>query len=1160
MTGVRESARRVASLAMLTFLILIAWPRGASAAEELAVEIVGHDTPQTMCPGEGRPVRVQLRNTGTQTWSTQRGDRVSYRWLDAMGEPVRGGRRTELPKDVAPGATVELPAILEAPSAAGVYRLQWGIVRERVGWAASSVELARVDVNADDRAALAWTIEAGWEDTASLASAELGANGSTEVELTLRNVGCATWSAADGDAVSYHWLSPSGDTIVWDGVRTPLPEVAPGERVSVRARVVAPPTPGAHRLVWEPVREHVRWYGSATGGRHEREVEIGPPALGWSLVHGGRPPALHADQSVTVELGVRNDGTLPWSHEAGDRLSYRWSRIDAAPSESIEGMRTILEQPVAPGETAVLQARLRAPTDPGQYRLAWQPVREGVAWYGPPVDPEPPATFDIEVGRPLLAWALERRAEPRVLWAARDEAMRVVVRNEGAAIWSPEAGDRMSYRWIDDDGEIVVRDGLRTPLPGPVAPGESVVLDVRVRGLATPGRYTLVLEMVREHVAWYGDPVRGRAELRLRVMRGSSALGLGLLALACGLVVVRIRGLGRPRTRVVLGSASLPVVLALAVFVLSETFFDHAGIEPWSGARWWALSGALGWGLALGLLPTRARPWVGVATLALLSVLCLADLAYVHFFGSIVPLGALMAAHQLGDATGTVSSLLEPEYLWFLPPLLAVVVVATRGPAPMRDAPTRVHRIVLACLALGTLPAAVQLGQATFGSLGTRVFSETQNVGRFGVVNAHVFQLGRALRGLGGRSRLTEADRAEVAAFFAERSDVSAPSAHFGSARGSNLIVLQVEALQDWVVDAQVVGGPVMPFLSSATSQAARLTQVFDQTAQGRTSDAEYLVLASGHPLAEGALCFLRAESNFHTWAHALREHGYSTISAHPYKRGFWNRATIHPRYGFATSLFRRELGDGPVVGWGLADGPFLERMAERLDAQSEPFAAFLVTLSLHHPYESFPESLQSLDMGELQGTQLGNFLHAMHYFDRALESFVEDLRRRGLLDRTVLLVFGDHVAQLEETPQMLAHSGVDAWSPATPTRSRRVAAFVWGPGLEGTIDRVGGQIDLGATALHLLGVPAPPAFIGRPLVERGPGFAALAGGSAVSDDRMYVVSGRDIGREGACFDHPSGGSRPLADCRALAEQAARELAVSRRVLDHDLFRVLPAE
>lgn len=1143
----------VARVLLLLGVVLL--PRLAGAAEDLRFALVMHETRTRLCPGEVRRVHLALRNAGRTPWSPAREDRVAYHWLDARGEPVVfEGRRTELPHEVLPGETIEVDAVLEAPLVPGTYRLQWAMVREHVTWFPGEPVPVSVDVLGAGPP-LAWSIE----DADALGS--LPAGEGIDLEVTLRNTGCATWSAEHGDALSYHWWGSDGLPVVWDGVRTPLPRVGPGERATVHARVEAPPRMGRYRLQWEPLREDVAWYGVPTGGDRDLDVTVDRAALAWSLTRGGQPPRLHAKQMVTIEVGLRNEGLLPWSAEAGDRLSYRWERLDA-PGEPSEGLRSVLASAVAPGESLVVGARLQAPPVPGHYRLTWEPVREYIEWYGAPVEGGA-ADFEVEVAEPLLAFGIEKIEAPGIVWASRTGTLGVVLRNTGAEPWSPEAGDRLSYRWLDPDGRVVAADGLRTELPRDVAPGETVELDMRLRGPEDPGRFVLSLEMVREHVQWFGPPTGGKSDHHVRVVRGSAALGSGLVVLVVLVVLVWRRGLGPARARAIAGAIVLPLGVMASVFVSCETFFDLSGIDAWSGARWLSLSGAALWGLALVVLPRRVWPWAaGVLGTALL-VLALADLAYVQFFGSIVPLGALMSAHQLGDAAGTVSSLMQPAYSWLVAPWAALVALAAWGPRPTRTmgqlVPARTRPALSLALFALALPSVVSLGAATLGGLGTKVFSEARNVGRLGLANAHLFQLGRVLRSFGGPAALDEVERREVAAYYARRPRTETGRS-FGAARGMNVVVLQVEALQDWVVDAQLQGHPVMPFLASATDEALRFDHVFDQTAQGRTSDAEYLVLASGHPLAEGALCFLREGADFYTSVHALRDEGYATLSAHPYKRGFWNRAALHPRYGFSTSVFRRELGEGPVVGWGLADGPFLERMAARLEKLPQPFASFLITLSLHHPYASFPPGLQTLELGDLQGSPLGNYLHAMHYFDRSLQAFFEDLRARGLLEQMVVLVYGDHVTQLPDTPALLELAGVRSWDPAVPTRLHRVPAFLWVPGTElrGHSDRVGGQIDLGATVLHLLGVSPPAAFVGRPLVEPGVGFAALPDGSAIADDRMFVASGRDIGGEGACFDFPTGGSRPLEDCRDLARQAEQELAISRRVLDHDLFRALP--
>jgi hypothetical protein len=69
----------------------------------------------------------------------------------------------------------------------------------------------------------------------------------------------------------------------------------------------------------------------------------------------------------------------------------------------------------------------------------------------------------------------------------------------------------LSYHWLDARARLVVRyNGSRTPLPHPVAPGETVTLDAAVRAPTEPGAYILAWDMVAEHAGWFsarGAPV-----------------------------------------------------------------------------------------------------------------------------------------------------------------------------------------------------------------------------------------------------------------------------------------------------------------------------------------------------------------------------------------------------------------------------------------------------------------------------------------------------------------------------------------------------------------------------------------------------------------------------------------------------------------------------
>jgi len=87
--------------------------------------------------GETLTVTTRLANSSTETWPSAGPTRVnlSYRWLDEEGHTViPDGGRTPLPRDVAPGMSIEVEQAVRAPLEPGLYILELDLVRERVSW------------------------------------------------------------------------------------------------------------------------------------------------------------------------------------------------------------------------------------------------------------------------------------------------------------------------------------------------------------------------------------------------------------------------------------------------------------------------------------------------------------------------------------------------------------------------------------------------------------------------------------------------------------------------------------------------------------------------------------------------------------------------------------------------------------------------------------------------------------------------------------------------------------------------------------------------------------------------------------------------------------------------------------------------------------------
>ena len=83
----------------------------------------------------------------------------------------------------------------------------------------------------------------------------------------------------------------------------------------------------------------------------------------------------------------------------------------------------------------------------------------------------------------------------------------VSVKNTSNFVWYSGSANpvNFSYNWFDSNGNRVVRDGERTPLPTTLAPQDSLKLTPVIKFPDRPGNYNLTLTMVQEGVTWFND-------------------------------------------------------------------------------------------------------------------------------------------------------------------------------------------------------------------------------------------------------------------------------------------------------------------------------------------------------------------------------------------------------------------------------------------------------------------------------------------------------------------------------------------------------------------------------------------------------------------------------------------------------------------------------
>ena len=536
-----------------------------------------------------------------------------------------------------------------------------------------------------------------------------------------------------------------------------------------------------------------------------------------------------------------------------------------------------------------------------------------------------------------------------------------------------------------------------------------------------------------------------------------------------------------------------------------------------------------------------------------------------RFFGGLLPLVSALTAKQGWAVMSSVAALFLPgDVVFFVLLASGVWLAASRGDATP-DGPKRTRALVYGA-ALATSVVAVAIFALDMRNwLAARhshaIFTWRQPLSATGLFGSHLRDVARVVRAASNAGAPPSSANVEALAKFLESTRVAPPSELFGVARGKNLILVQVEAFQEWVIDTRVHGVEITPFLNRLKRERGFYFHgVWDQTLISPTADSEFLTLNSHHPMPDSAIVFRFSDNDFVALPGIFARQGYSTLSAHGYERGFWNRATIHPRYGFQQSFFDREIGTTPKIGWGIGDKAFLLRALERVDATRRPFMAFLITLTSHHPYGYLPQAERHIDTRDLP-EMLAGYIASMRYVDEALEGMFAALAKRSYAKDTVVALYGDHEARI-----LLDHAGeaqaraalsLDAQTLKDVARrsfaTRKIPLLVVVPDAKEprVFEHVGGQIDISPTLLHLFGVPKPKAMIGTPLF--GSGGAVFRGdGSAVAGDRVRFADGncRTLGGKGL----------PAADCEGLARRGDQQLQASWAITRYNLAERLSGE
>lgn len=405
-------------------------------------------------------------------------------------------------------------------------------------------------------------------------------------------------------------------------------------------------------------------------------------------------------------------------------------------------------------------------------------------------------------------------------------------------------------------------------------------------------------------------------------------------------------------------------------------------------------------------------------------------------------------------------------------------------------------------------------------------------------------------------------DSEDVISQVQEMTEKPSTQKYEGIAKGKNLIVIQIESLQNFVIGAKYNGQEITPNLNKLIgNNSIYFDNYYANIGKGNTADAEFTTLNSLYPVIDRECYSLYTDNTYNGLPWLMRDLGYRAFAIHGYEGTFWNRENAYPYQGFEEFYSLEDLDDTDTIGMGISDKSMFSQTIDILKEQEDPFFSFIITLTNHHPYE-MDEELYTIDLlEEDQGTPFGRYLETVAYTDAAIGEFVEQLKEEGLYDNTVIAMYGDHhglnCTMSENYDSVSNYLGKDY----DFDEMFNVPLIIHIPesGITETISTTGGQIDFLPTIANLFDIHIPqPYILGQDLVNSKNGFVAftvyLFEGSFVKNNVMFEISREKLFEGSRAWDIHTGEEYDIEEFYDDYERAIKLKETSKYIMDQDLM------
>ena len=445
--------------------------------------------------------------------------------------------------------------------------------------------------------------------------------------------------------------------------------------------------------------------------------------------------------------------------------------------------------------------------------------------------------------------------------------------------------------------------------------------------------------------------------------------------------------------------------------------------------------------------PKRRFPYFLVLNI-LFTVLAAGNCIYYTNYKSFLSISLISTASQLGGVMGAVTNLLEIKqfvFFWSIAAQIIVyVLIRKKKPDYFDEVESlklgRRYAITTFAVSLGTIGIFAATLDGTDVSRLAKQWNREYVLGTFGM---YTYQISDTVSSVHAKMNMWlgyDENKQAFTEFYTEKSDsvvTEGKNEYSDIFKGKNVIVIHAESVQQFTLDTYINGEPLTPNLRKLAGESLYFSNFYAQESVGTSSDSEFTFASSLMPASSGTVAINYWDRAYTTTQSMLGDRGYYVCSMHGNNGSYWNRLNLHKSLGYDKLYnYTEDFVIDETIGLGLSDKSFFRQAVPKIKSISKEHKNFyctLIMLTNHTPFTDIERVsdfsvdfkyqktdpvtgiTEQVSAPFLEGTKLGSYFKSVRYADEAIGQLMSDLEKEGLLDNTVVVLYGDHDAKVKE-------------------------------------------------------------------------------------------------------------------------------------------------